>query len=70
MVIVSLDVDLNTAVVLWFCTCKTTGRDVASEVQTGLAVVGIKKLNSGSEVHSNEVDKCGSLLIFSQVSLV
>ncbi len=67
----SLDSDHCTAVdVIWFCTCKIIRRDVASEVQSRLAEIAIKMINSGNEVHSNEVHKCGSLLIFTQVSLL
>ena len=66
----SLNIDYSPAVdVIWFCTCKNSRRDVASEVQSKLAEVGLKKLNSGNEVHSNEVHKCGNLLTFHQVSL-
>ncbi len=68
---VSLDIDLSTAVdVIWICTWKNIGRDVVSGVQSSLAEIAIKIINSGNEVHSNEVHKCGSLLIFPQVSLL
>ena len=67
----SLNTDLSSAVdAIWFCTCKNTRRDVAYEVQATLAEVGINKYNYGNEVHSNEVHKCGFLLIFTPVSQV
>ena len=66
MVIGCLAIGLNSAIdVIWFCTSKNTRRDVASEVQSRLVEVGINQNNSGNEVH-----RCGSLLIFTQVSLL
>ena len=64
-----MDIDRSREVnVIWFCTCKNNKRDVAREVQPTLDEVGIKKNNSGNEVHSNEVHKCESFFIFLQVS--
>ncbi len=66
----SLDIDHSTAVdAIWLCTCKNTRRDVASEMQSRLAKIAIKIINSGNEVHSNEVHKCASLWMFALVSL-
>ncbi len=60
-----MDIDLSPAVdAIWFCTCKNTRTDVASEVQPRLDKVGIIKINSGNEVHSNEVHKCASFSNF------
>ena len=68
---VSLNIDLSSADdVIWFSTCKNTRRDVACEVQPRLPEVGMNKYNSGNEVHSNKVNKCGSLLIFTKVPLL
>ena len=61
---VSLDTDPSSAVdIIWFCICKNTRKYVASEVQLRMAEVGINKCDSGNEIHSNKVHKCGSLLI-------
>ena len=68
---VPLAIDLSTAIdVIWFSTCKNSRRHVASEVQSRLVEFGVYTYKSGNEVHSNEVHKCGSLLMFTQVSLL
>ncbi len=60
-----LDIDLSVAVdVIWFSTWKNTRRDVSSEVQSRLAEVGLKKLNSCNKVHSKKVPKCENFYRF------